>query len=202
MRINWLPFVVPEEDVPGTPKMISRPILEARTPGSSIYRIYDLRSPMTGGATVPDSLWGETLCFYDGNGVQLKQIDRGSVGDHRLRVKWNLELTELGEAKGTLELNLNGGWPYVVFGGQSPFLDLSSSMRVYPTQIVVRWNEGEISERQGGVRIVYPVSGILGIPSDSQMLLRFPMTAFNFLEALGSMDVGSKLKFPSWSKAL
>jgi hypothetical protein len=196
VRINWLPFVVPDDDVPGTPKMISRPILEARTPGSSTYKIYDLGSSATGSVTIPDSLWGETLCFYDGSSVQLKQIDRGRVGDHRLRVKWNLELTESGEAKGTLELNLNGGWPYVVFGGQNPFSDLSSSMRIYPPQIVVRWDEGEISERQGGVRIVYPVSGILGIPSDSQMLLRFPMTAFNFLEDLGSMDVGSRLRFP------
>ena len=199
VRISWLPFFVPDknENVPGTPHMISRPIFEARSPGSGSYKFYDIGGSFreeTG--LMPDNLWGKTICAYDGTDVKLKQLDRGSITDHRLRMRWNLELADTGEVQGTLELMLNGGWPYVIFGRKGCFLDMSSITHLYPPQVDVKWKEGEVSEKSNGLTIVYPVAGVLGISSGNQMLLRLPSISFDSLKALRELDVGAKLHFP------
>lgn len=199
VRINWLPLFVPNknENVPGTPHMISRPIFEARSPGSGSYKFYDFGGSLreeTG--LMPDALWGKTVCLYDGMDVKLKQLDRGNIADHRLRARWNLELADTGEVQGTLELMLSGGWPYVIFGCQGYSLDMSSITHLYPPQVDVKWKEGEVLEKPNGLTIIYPVTGMLGITSGNQMLLMLPSISFDSLRALRGLDVGAKLRFP------
>ena len=196
VRINWLPMFIPKENVPGTPNLISRPVLEVKMPGSSSYKFLDLGSSLTEGNLIPDSLWGRTLCYYDGTDIKFKQLSIGNVADHRLRSKWNLQLHDSGKVDGTLELTFTGAWPHVIFGKDGDFSKVSSIVHLYPSQLSVEWEDVKVSVKSNEITMTYPVSGLLGIADSDRMLLRTPSITFDGLSVLNNLDVGSKLRFP------
>jgi len=196
VRVNWVPLFVPKESVPGTPCMIARPVLEVKMPGSSAYKFLDLGGSLTEGNAIPDSLWGRTLCYYDGTDIKFKQLSSGNVADHRLRAKWNLQLSDSGKVEGTLELTFGGAWPYIIFGKDGDFSKMSSIVRLYPSQLGVKWEDLKVSVKSNEVTMTCPVSGLLGIADGDRMLLRTPSIAFGGLSVLDALEVGSKLRLP------
>ena len=91
VRINWLPSCTEQnENVPGTLHMISRPIFEARSPGSGSYKFYDFGGSLRKKQALCPMLYGKnSLLIHDGMDVKAQAV--GSWEHRRSSIKGEME---------------------------------------------------------------------------------------------------------------
>ncbi|MCK7470664.1 MAG: hypothetical protein MZU95_07635 [Desulfomicrobium escambiense] len=89
-------------------------------------------------------------------------------------------LDPAGSASGNLEVQLRGGWDYLLRTGTTVSPEKTETLvreMLAPTPFLSGMGTPELTESGGGLRILVPVRGLLGIATQKDLLVRFPATA-------------------------
>jgi hypothetical protein len=194
----WKPAVSLQETIPATKKIWTRPVLYLVPPsGNGFYYSVQQQSPP---GTVPPSLWGRTLYGLEGGTLSKRIVPTGDAGDHRLTVRWKLEMDETGAASGEFELRVRGGWLQALCGGRAPTMDNFRELldnASFPNTPDIRWQEANIRKRSNGFDLAVTFHATSGILSGEDILIRWPVAVFPWQQdTLTEVSEDMSLRFP------
>ncbi|MFP4482599.1 MAG: hypothetical protein ACLFN0_07405 [Thermovirgaceae bacterium] len=197
-QILWEPAVRLGKKVPATRKLWRGPSLLLTPPSGQDFFFHVGQSLPAG--SMPPILWGRTLYKTESGRLESLAVPAGEAKDHRLSIRWSLEMDNRGNASGDLSLRLRGGWLHALSGGQLPteselpgfFEDL-----LFPNTSDISWGEARIKERSTGFDIAVPFRTSIGIVAGGDILARWPVVVMPWqLDAVSQNGNGMSLRHP------
>lgn len=196
VNLKWVTAADIAKDTPVTRGFLLKPILEASIPGSGTF-YFDIRQGLSLGNT-PPSLWGSRICGIVDRKLTSDVIQGGGAADHRLSLRWNLNLDESGYLSGHASFLLRNGWAGLFFGGKTPDISTAASILSNSTGLQFDSGQGEIKKLKYGYEIIFPVKvfGAITGASGKQMLVKLPTFTPRCLKELVTVRSPFSVQFP------
>ncbi|MGC9489633.1 MAG: hypothetical protein ACP5CD_00190 [Thermovirgaceae bacterium] len=196
--ILWEPAVEFDKDVPATKKLWARPVLFLSSPsGQKFFFLVGQNLPP---GSVPASLWGKVLYEIAGGRLERRTVPVGEAEDHRLSVRWTLEMDDRGYASGELRLRVRGGWLQVLSGREVATRSLLPGFFEeirFPNTPDISWGKPRLMERGTGFDLTVPFSTFVGIVAGGDILARWPVAVMPWqLDVLSENSNGMSLRYP------
>ncbi len=196
--ILWEPAVRLGRKIPATKKLWSRPVLFLSPPsGQGFFFLVGQNLPA---GSVPASLWGKVLYETEGGDLEKRTVPAGEAGDHRLSIRWTMEMDDAGHASGELRLRVRGGWLQdlsvkdVPTGNTLPHF--FEEIR-FPNTPDIRWGEPCMTERGTGFDMTVSFNTTVGIVAGGDILARWPVAVMPWqLDAVSEKGNGTSLRHP------
>jgi hypothetical protein len=196
--ILWEPAVRLGKDVPATKKLWARPVLFLSSPlGHEFFFLVGQNLPP---GSVPASLWGKVLYETEGGGLERRIVPPGEADDHRLSVRWILEMDDRGYASGELRLRVRGGWLQVLSGGETATGSLLPGFFEeiqFPNTPDISWGKPRLTKRGTGFDLTVPFNASVGIIAGGDILARWPVAVMPWqLDVVSKNGNGMSLRYP------
>jgi hypothetical protein len=136
--------------------------------------------------------------FADGD-IERFSLPKSAASDHTLQQSWYLALTETGEAAGTLDLYVTGGWVDILgLGTLQKAEDIVSLLKEKITFPLPGLSIAAKSMRQtsSGYRFTFDIQAQLGIVSGTDILMKQPGGVPDVFAQLPADGGGFSFKFP------
>jgi len=199
VEVLWEPAAGLGKMVPGTKKLWARPVLFLDPPvGKGFYYKVGQSTPP---GTLDPSLWGKTLYGKDQNSVVERVIPAGEAGDHRLTLRWNIELDENGIALGDLRIRARGGWLEMFPVGRVPTQQNDFGFLgdiKFPNMPDISWQKAQVKTTNNGFDLDISFRASMGIISTGDILVRWPVAILPWQSDVLSENgkAGLSLRFP------
>lgn len=199
VEVLWEPAAGLGKMVPGTKKLWARSVLFLDPPaGKGFYYKVGQSTPP---GTLDPSLLGKTLYGKEQNSVVERVIPAGEAGDHRLTLRWNVELDENGTALGDLRIRARGGWLEMFSGGRIPTQQNDFGFLgdiKFPNMPDISWQKARVKTTSNGFDLDIPFRASLGIISAGDILVRWPVAILPWQFVLLSENKlpGLSLRYP------
>lgn len=193
----WLPFMTVTENVPAGNSLWACPVIEATPPGGKAFLFK--RGSASGPGKIPSVLIGTTLYRLEGGKVLTMKNPEGSASSNRLAARWELDLDEAGVATGKVMITLKGGWDYLLRSGATTSRERAAELAremLFSTPFLSGMGTPELSDSGSGLRIIVPVKGLIGIPGQKDLLVKFPATELPGIREILEAGGKSSLRFP------
>jgi len=192
-RILWNSRVEIRADTPDSPAVLGEPVLDIETGrGLRFYYVLDQGVPL---GEIAPSLWGKTLYSTQGDHLEKLAIPRGKASDHKIVVRWDLELGSDGVMSGDMETVILNAWNELFFAG------IPSDQERIRT-FLANWTEAdlegplEIEYLANGLRIRSKVYFNSALMNGQNMLVRVPYFYIPQIPEMSSAPTGSGLAYP------
>ncbi len=196
-EVWWLPSVPVGGNMPAGNSLWAYPVIEASPQGGKPF-LFVLGSAVEPSRT-PSVLIGATLYRLEGEVLQTKKIPAGSPSANRFSVSWELGVDDTGFVSGKLSILLRGGWETLVRSSADLSPERAEGLArtmLASTPFLSGMGTPELSESGGGVKIALPVSGLLGISSQKDLLVRFPAVELPGLKEILEANGAPSFRFP------
>lgn len=196
VNLKWITPTEITEETPITRGLLLKPVVEANIPGGG--RVYfDVEQGLSLGET-PPSLWGNRVYGLVNKEIVSDVIQGGGAADHRLSLRWDLDLEESGFLVGKLSFFVRNGWTGLFFSGKTPTLEEAASVLSSCTGLQLDSSKGEIKQLKYGFEIRFPVRMLGAITGSEghQMLVKLPVFVPACLRELSSVRPPYSLRFP------
>ena len=171
----WQSVTDIDAESPAALSLWAAPVIEAgSSKGKSVF--YQAGQTSDFGVTAP-SIIGSSIYKLNGDDFTKQNVKPGSPSDHKLSSLWIMDLDGNGVAKGTLQLNVTGGWTSLFFNGAIPQKDGLSSLirtRINFALPGMSLTPTEVEPTRTGYKIVFDVTCVPGIVHAGNLLLRLP----------------------------
>jgi hypothetical protein len=171
VSILWPSRVSIDENTPQTRGLISLPVLEIKSSGSSSTYYVPGRSFPTSISSL--SVADRFLYEVQGDTLQRRIISPGTPSENRITAIWNLALSEDGSVSGKVRLYSYSGWNSIFFGDTNPNEGDAERLLEDLTGGVV---SGDLSLQQRGTS--YIINGEVYLPpaimNSDRALIRMP----------------------------
>ena len=197
VAVWWQPLLPVKEDGPATDRLWRRPVLELSAPGVKETFFFPGQAAALG--QLAPNLYGQTLYRLEGTKVLSRELPRGDAKDHRLSVRWDYVLSELGVGEGTLEMTVRGAWVDLLAPEGIPGrddLDGWIARRLLLSGPRLSFKNSSVETLATGFRVRSQVRGALGIVQGADQLLRLPTAVPAALENLLKTPAPYHLRFP------
>jgi len=192
-RILWNSRVEIQAETPDSPSALGEPVLDIETrSGQRAYYVLDQGVPL---GEMPPSLWGMTLYSIQGDHVERVAISRGKASDHRISVRWDLQLGPDGVMSGDMETVILNVWNDLFFAG-------IPSDRERIRTFLENWTEAdlegplEIKYLGNGLKVRSKVQMNSVIMNGQNMLVRVPYFYIPQIPEMSSAPLDSRVAYP------
>ena len=171
----WQSVTELDEDSPAALSLWAAPVLEANS-GKGKEVLYQAGQMSDFGVTAP-AIIGSMIYKLNGDKFVKKSVKPGSPSDHKLSSLWIMDLDDNGTARGTLQLNVTGGWTSLFFGGKIPQktgLESLIRSRINFALPGMRLTPTSVEPTKTGYKIAFDVVCVPGIVQSGNLLLRLP----------------------------
>lgn len=192
-RIFWTTMSEIRETTPGSRAFLSEPVLEIETrTGTGVYYSPGQGVPF---GEIPPRLWGRTLYALQGDTLEKITIPRGKASDHRLAIRWDLQLGQNGVMSGDMEAVILNGWNDIFFSGLPTDEEL---VREFLENRIEGDLQGtpEIESLKGGIRVRVKVAMNSTIMNGNNLLVRVPYFFIPQIPEMSKVNSLSSLRFP------
>jgi hypothetical protein len=145
------------------------------------------------------SWYGAPIFRFAEGGVERLALPKGAASEHLLQQLWRMTLSETGEATGTLDLTVTGGWVDVL--GLTPEPELENVVSLVERAISfsmpgLSLTGASVKPTSSGYRFVFDLRAQAGIVSGTDILLRLPGGIPNAFARIPADGEGFAFQFP------
>ncbi len=145
------------------------------------------------------SLYGAPIFRFAEGNIERLQLPKSAASEHVLRQMWRLTLSETGEAEGTLDLNVTGGWIDVLgLASEQKLEDVASLVQkqiFFPIPGLSLVGKS-MKSTSSGYRFEFDLRAQSGIASGTDILLKLPGGIPNAFAQLPADGEGFAFRFP------